>query len=383
MGARWRHLVNDRAEANNTDTFRQALPTAGALHGLLLRANATNGATGGRAVTMMDVVDEIRVRGEGEEPILTLHPTEVEKWFETLFKASPPMVQTEIASGVQEYVYPLYFGRSLYDREYFLPLDRFKNVDVELDFSPAIAADGGFATGSVTLDLMALITPHKEVLPYRGTLSTRRIREFTSVAAGEETVPMPDNALLRAVGVYAYEEAVADGVDLTRVRFEDEPEAKPYLDADWEDFINLNYAQFGCKIAHEWRIFAQNDDLLLTRIGEILWFDVIPFETSDVTADTFLISTFDAITGDQLTLDASIADVTAGAETHIARAADDDYYVRVGGKSPTYFGLWPHMYPDEEGGYLDVKKEGGVNCVLTQGGAGATVRVSIQELKKY
>jgi len=379
----WRHYVNDEAQTNDDATWKKELPNRGALHAILLKAQCTNGSTSGHGVTILDAVDEIEVKGDGSEILFSLYPTEHEKWYETLFGKALQAVQTEVASGVQEMVFPIIFGKKLYDPKHWLPLSRFKDVSIEVKYSPSISADGGFATGTMTFDLMLLMSLEEAGLGYEGTLVTRRIKSYTTAASGEEEIELPDNAIIRAIGNYVYEAGVADGTDVTKVELEDKATGVSLFEADWDDFIHLNRELFGSMIRHSWHAFLQDNDTLDTRIGEILEYALSVNETPDPTADTFLVDMVDAISGDRLTFACAQADITAGAEDLTAYATDHDVYVTVKGKSPSYFGLIPFTYQDDPSGWLNTGQYGKLTVIHTQGGAGGNAYVSIQEYRRY
>lgn len=383
MTARWRHLLNDAIQSSDDAVFPLTLPNRGKLHALVIKVQCTNGATAGRGVTIMDALDDIQILGDGSEVLYSLIPEETEKWHETLFGRELQLVQAEGAAAVQEGVFPLYFGRKIYDPELYLPLDRFTDVELRLSFSPTISATVGFATGTFTIDIMALITPHELPLAYLGTLVTRRVKQFTSAASGDDQTELFDNTIYRAVGIYAYEAAIADGVDITRVRFEDTADGVVLGDWDWDDFIHMNNLLFGSEIAHRFRLFATDNDVLDTRISEILGYSLEINENEEFAADMTLQYFIDTIAGDRITLAGGIIDIVSGSEALTVDAADRDLLLTVNGKSPSGFGLIPYMYDDSPAGYLKSADWGQLEVILTQGGAGGDVRISIQELRQF
>ena len=383
MTARWRHLLNDNVQSSDDAIFTLDLPVQGKLHALLIKAQCTNGATAGRGVTILDALDDIQILGDGSEVLHSLIPEEIEKWYETLQGQGLSLVQTEAAAGVQEGVFPIYFGRKPYDPAMYLPLDRFQNVQLRLSFSPVISATVGFATGTMTFDVMALITPNATPLPYLGSLITRRIRQFTSAASGEEPTDLFDNSLYRAIGIYVYEAAIVDGVDITRVRLEDTAEGVTLLDADWDDFIHLNRDLFGAEITHYFDTFTNDADDLDTRINEILGAEIDIVAAIELVADMALYNHLTAIAGDRVSIGAAILDIVAGSEALTLDTTQRQRLVNVRGKSPSGFGLIPYMYNDAPEGYLNSADYGQLTATLTQGAAGADVRVSVQELKQF
>ena len=383
MSARWRHLLNDGVQTSDDAVFTLTLPNRGKLHALLVKVQCTNGATSGRGVTILDALDDIQILGDGSEVLYSLIPEETEKWHETLFGKELSMVQTEAAAGVQEGVFPLYFGRQLYDSEIYLPLDRFTDVEVRLSFSPNIDATVGFATGTFTIDVQALITPDNVPLAYLGTFVLRRIKQFTSAASGDDQTEIFDNTIIRAIGIYGYEAAIAEGVDLTRVRFEDTAEGIVLADWDWDDFIHFNREMFGAEITHYFDTLTNDADTLDTRINEILGASIDIIVAIELVADMALYNHLTAIAGDRVSIGAAILDIVAGSEALTLDTTIRQRLITVRGKSPSGFGLIPYMYDDSPAGYLNTADWGQLEVILTQGGAGADVRLSIQELRQF
>lgn len=383
MTIKWMHYINDEAQSSNAATWRLSLPNRGNLHSMLLKCACTNGATGGRAVSILDVIDKVEIIADGSEVIYSLEPTEIEKWYETIVGKALQGKQSEAANAVQHVTFPIMFGRWLYDPEYFLPLEKFKDVKLEITFSPSIAADGGFATGTTTFDLMLLTSFSEPGVSYKATLKHRQIKAFTSVASGDEEVELPDDIDIRNIGIYAYETAVADGTDITKVVLEDKASGEKLYDADWPNLIDISRELHGADIVHNIELFALDNDTIATRLGEIQGWSVhgtIP----DVDAtDIFYLTKFDAIAGDRLTLCYMKGTIVAAGESLATQAIDGQIFVQVWGKSPSYFGVIPYDYADVPGSYLDTAKYGKPTVILTQGGADAAVKVSVQEVKVY
>ena len=383
MSARWRHLLNDGVQTSDDAVFTLTLPNRGKLHALMIKVQCTNGSTAGRGVTILDALDDIQILGDGSEVLYSLIPEETEKWYEALFGRELQLVQTEAANGVQEGVFPVYFGRKLYDAEMYLPLDRFTDVELRLSFSPTISGTVGFATGTFTIDVQALITPENIPLAYLGSLVTRRVKQFTSAASGEDRTELFDNTVYRAIGVYGYEAAIAEGVDITRVRFEDTAEGTVLGDWDWDDFLHMNRYLFGSEIVHQFDVFLQDTNVLDTRLNEILDVSIQLIQAIEAVADMTIYNLITTIAGDRITVGQAILDLVAGSEAVTLDTTDRQSLVSVRGKSPSGFGLIPYMYNDRPEGYLNSADFGQLEVILTQGAAGADVRNSIQELRQF
>lgn len=383
MSMRLRHLVNDEIEASDASTFSTLLPETGYLHALFVTVKATNGATGGRAACPLDIADIVRVIANGEERIFELTPRELEKWTETCLGIPLEMIQDERAATVQSVVFPILFGRWFDDTDYFLPLSKVKSPKLEITYSPTIAADGGFATGTTTFNVTALWSPETDKLAYKGTLTTRTIKAFTSLASGDDPTDINVTDPIRAISVYAYEPATEDGTDITRVRLAANTGEYDLFACDWQDFLDINRYKHYADIQHSFMAFWQDNDVLLTRIGRIRHISSTVFADDDQAGDIFPIRQYDNITGDQIRLVASVGDITAGSETYVTDNADKPTLVKVTGNAPSYFGLIDYLAPDYGAGYLDPTEYSKLQLILTQGGAGADVRVGLQCLHQY
>ncbi len=383
MTVKWMHYINDEAQSSDAATWRKSLPNRGSLHSILLRCACTNGATGGRAVSIFSAIDKIEIIADGSEVIYSLEPTEIEKWYEALQGRALQGKQSEAAAAVQHAAFPLMFGRWLFDPEYFLPLEKFKDVKLEVTYSPTIAADGGFATGTTTFDVMLLQSFAEPGVAYKGTLKCRQLKAFTSLASGDDETELPDGIDIRNIGIYAYETAVADGTDITKVILEDKASGEKLFESDWPQLMDLSRELHGASIIHDFELFALDNDTLATRMGEIQGWS-IEATIPDVDAtDIFYLAKFDAIAGDRLTLCYMKGTIVAAGESLATQATDGQIFVRVWGKSPSYFGLIPYDYMDVPGTYLKTSSYGKPTVVLSQGGADAAVKVSVQELKFY
>lgn len=380
---RMRHLANDEVQSSDNSTYSLRLPVTGFIHTLYVTASITNGATSGRGVNIFSAIDEIRVVGDGDERMFTLTPAELEKWYETQWGMGLSMVETQVADGVQSAVFPILFGRFFYDANFFLPLGRIKNPRLEIVYSPSIAADAGFATGTTTFDVVALWTPEQDRLNYAGTIVTRTVEAFTSVASGDNTTDIDILDPIRAVGVYAYEASVEDGTDVTRVRLEANSGEFDIWQGDWKNLIAYNKSLFWGRVVHNAHLLLTNNETWNCRLGNVKQFSIEVLETTDLADDSFQLFRVDAITGDLLTFDGADVDITADSEVITATSADSDLYVSVEGDSPSYFGLLPFYMNDEPGSYLNPREFDKLRLILTQGGAGATVRNSIQFVKTY
>lgn len=379
----WRHLENDAVQSSDNTTYKFDLPKQGQLHALLLKLSMTNGATAGRNVDMLDVVDNIEIKGKGNETLYSLVPNVVEKLYEAMRGQAMTMINTEAASAVQTVVIPIWFGRAMFDPNYWLPLAAVAIAQLQIAYSPNIAADGGFATGTFTVDIMALMSDQGDVGNYLGTLVTKEIRNFTTAASGDEATQVSDPFPHRYVGVYCYENQVADGVDVTRVRLTTKDRSHTPFDFDWDNFVYTTRSMFGAIIEHAWQLFAQDNDVLDTRQGDIMFHSVTVETSNNATTDVSVWSHIDTITGDRVTLDSFTLDNTAGGEDNVIDTTDRVLKVLVKSRAPSYFGLIVFSPTDDPADYFNPDGKEKVEVILTQGGAGGDARIFTQTVRRF
>ena len=383
MKERTIHLVNAEAQTNNAGTYRKRLPAVGSLHALLVTMTMTNGSTGGHTVDMLDVIDEIRVTSARQNPIFSLSSEELVKWWETENGEAVIHDADESADAVQTIMLPILFGRTFIDKEVYLPLGRFGSVDLEIDFSPTIAADLGFATGTFTVDIIAIMTPQEVSLPYQHTFITRRLEAFTTVASGEHRVPLPEDALIRKIGVYCYENAVEDGVNVSRLQLVMQDGSTTLYDADWLEFMWAQ-SMYGAKpIVHKAKLLAQDNDVWNCGLANVKGYSLEQLVAIEVGTDTLVMTAVDAIAGDRLTLDMALTN-TATTTTPVSQHTTDiALFIQAWADVPGFFGFIPFFFPDDLSGYLDLRGSGGAEVIYTQGGAGGSLQTSIQEIKSF
>lgn len=378
-----RHLFNDAGNSSDNTTHRVELPKEGALHALFLKFRMTNGATAGRGVSMFDVIDQIRVLGETSTYAINITPRELEKWWETEMGYAWHNVWTEAAGAVQELVVPIYFGRKQYDRDIWFPLSKFSYPLIEVDYSPPISATVGFATGTFTCDVAAMISPASEVNAYQGTLTKRTVKAFTSLASGDDPTTLSLKGKLRALGIYAYENNTEDGLNITRVVLRRKSGGAPLYEGDWDNLLQYNQARFDPHIRHSARLLAQDNGVLDTRIGNLKGWNISPFFTVDKTADTEPVYLIDTISGDRVTLDGTLQTAAAGGALEAADTTDRALYTDFWADTPSFFGLIPFFHSDTPDEYIAPDDTKDWELVLTQGNAGADTRISVNELVKW
>jgi len=263
-----------------------------------------------------------------------------------------------------------------------LPLNRFNDLKLRVQFSPVISATVGFATGTFTLDVLGLISPETPPV-YMGTLVTRNINNFTSAASGDDTTELHLGQVLRDVNIYAYEAAIADGVDITDVELRADDGGFSYFNNNWNELIDLNALWYESDIEHNILTFMNDNDTLDTRISVPDHFSLGDETAAVVGSNLSEHVAVDTIAGDRLTFNVSEIDATAGSETHTTQTTRQPVAVNVGKKEPSYNVLLPFDWSDDPNTWLNTRELSRLQLLLTQGAAGADTRVSTCEVHQF
>jgi len=376
-----RTILDNEVQSSDSATKIVKLPLSNYLHTLFVKVKCTNGATSGRGLDMSDVVDKIEVVANGSDVIYSMIPAEIKRWNLWNMGVNIPEIRNEGVSAVQEATYPIYFGRGPVDPDYFLPCARLADLELRVTYSPTIAATS-FATGTTTIAVHGLYAMGAPLGDYRGTLSHKTIKAFTSAASGDEQILIPRGNLLRQLQVYCYEAAIADGTDITRVKFELNSGERVMYDLAWNDLSIINQQENW--VVHEEHILGLMADTntLDTDVARIVNVHLHTRAAQSAGNDTFDVVNVTTIAGDRLTLVANTADITAGAETFVTEATAQliDFYVKGLGLSHA---VVLDFTKAGESQLLNTSEADEVKLTLTQGGADAAVRVSTQEVRVF
>lgn len=375
-----RVIQSPTSEASNAQTKVVKLPRSGALSGLMLRASMTNGATSGRAVKMLDVIDTVEVVADGSKPIISLNSDELLRWQRYWTKSFNHLVVTEAAAGVQRWFMPLLFGRYLGDPQYWLPLSNFSDLELRVAYSPTIAADSGFATGTFELEVMGWIQDSGTPSQFSGFFRTLNKYNNSTAASGDLQIELPRGKPYRAVMVYAHESGVAMHTDLSRVQLILNDGAITYLDALTFDLVRENHYMLGLKPEYQGQHLSQGAETMETLLdyieGVVITEGAVATIGTTETPHTFITT----LTGGLITPQGVLKDGDATQGADIAENADHAKYVFAKG-----IGLGKAVVIDFEdyinqGTPWNSEQFSKINLILTQAGADAQLRVSLSEL---
>ena len=374
----WRVLLAGEVQSSDDATKILKLPLSNVLHTLWLKTEITNGSTSAQDLDITDVIDKVEVIANGSEVIVSLNATDLELLGLLALGHWVPEIANEAGGATQMAMYPILFGRDIFDPNYWLPCSKFADLELKIQYSPSISATA-FATGTTTFTVVGLMTMGGDPGAYKGTLKTSTVYSFTTAASGDEVIDLPKRNLYRRILVSCYEAGVADGTDITHVKLDVNNGERVYIDMDWDDLKELNHALFPLFPERNIHLFRSDTDTVDTRIAPIQTALLTVYEDVDITNDTFILDRIDTVAGDRVTINSSQADITSGSEDLTAYTTDHDMFLRVVGRGLPNAVVIPFDVVSPEG-WFDSSAWDQVQLTLTQGGAGGAARVILQEV---
>ena len=384
MNGKWlypnRVLLANEVQSSDAATKIVKLPLSNYLHTLYVKVQCTNGATSAKDQDISDVVDLIEVVANGSDVLVSLTPQEIKRWSLWLTGCNIPQVRNERAGAVQEMVFPLFFGRSAYDPNFYLRCNALSDLELKITYSPTIAVTS-FATGTTTIGVFACMTMGQaQPGDYFGTLTHKTLRAFTSAASGDEQVLIPRGNLLRQLMVYAYEVGVEPASNITNIKFDVNNDEQVRANINWNDLNNINTFDNWIEHVENIAAFTDNGDTIGTDVARIVHISSHLQAAFSDANDTFELSRITSIAGDQITVGQVAADITAGAETLANDATSRDHLISVRGLGLSHAVVLDFAKSGETG-LLNTSEFDQVRLTLTNGNAGAAVRVSTEEVR--
>lgn len=374
-----RVILDNEVQASDNAIKIVKIPLTNFIHTLYIKAKCTNGATSARNQSMEDVIDKIELIANGADVLFSMTPQEIKRWSLEQTGLNIPQVRTEIAGQVQEAVYPIMFGRSPFDPNYYLPAAKLTDLELRITYSPTIAATS-FVTGTTTIGVFALMSMGAQPGDYYGTLAHKTVRSFTSLAAGDDQTLIPRGNNLRKLMVYAYEAATEPEANISRVKFDLNNGERQLFDINWIDLQEIN--KYNNWIVHEENIraFIADTNTLDTKVSKITKALCGVGVVATVATDKIEFRRVVLIAGDRLTFEAEEADLTNAATSLAAQAVGKLTYVSVTGEGLSHAVVLDFSLAGESS-ILNTSQYDQVRLVLTQGNAGADVRISTQEVR--
>lgn len=381
--AKWnfpaRVLLANEVQSSDAATKIVKLPLSNYLHTLYVKVQCTNGATSTLDQDISDVVDLIEVVANGSDVLVSLTAQDIKRWSLWQTGCNIPQSRNERPGAVQEMVFPILFGRYPYDPNFYLRCASLTDLELKITYSPTIAATA-FVTGTTTIGVFANMTMGEAPGQYLGTLTHKLLRAFTSAASGDEQTLIPRGNLLRQLMVFAYEAAIEEGVDITNVKFDLNNDEQVRFNVGWLDLNNIN--KFDNWVVHQENIMALTTDAQTkdTDVARIKSVAVSSQAAMSDANDTFELTKVTTIAGDRITIDQKAADITAGAETFATETTLRNTFISVEGEGLSH-AVVLDFSKFGESELLNTSQFDQVRLTLTQGGAGAAVRILSEEVR--
>lgn len=334
---------------------------------LYVNLRGTNGATSNKASPASHCITKIELV-DGGETLWSMHGITQRGLIAHLMGVTPHSKISEIASDSQYDTVPIMFGRHWYDEEFGFNPNAFLNPQLKVTWNlAAVNAVGatGFVTGSGRLTAQlhladGMAAPSK-------MLVNKEYEDFTSAASGDYVSELARDRVWRAMYVRAYEAGVALNSTLTNLKL---------------DFDGGKYIPFDMSIPKIWRI-------MLSRFGNV--FSEVLAQADNATAFENWMAFSEA--GQ---ISARSAGIIVGAN-NFDNSQTMPYIENDAGAAQTGEGVWcrirgtslentvvfPFGHLEKPETWLNPSEYRNAKLYLTQGNAGANVKVGLQEVYEY
>ena len=238
-------IMSREAQTSDTALFRKDLPKSGAYSALDIGIRLTNGATSSINLDLLDVLKHISLVCNGNDYRWHISGQDFFRHYWMKHGRPMPYNWTEAASGVKECWFRMEFGRFLGDPMFGLNLDRFNNVQLQIDYDCTLLGAVGvttFTTGTFTVTLIAHQFPYSQRPAFRGMMGLREFWNGTSAASGDEVENMPSANPIVGVGIAAREDNIAEATDVTDILIGKDNFATRWVDGKWYNFQALQCA---------------------------------------------------------------------------------------------------------------------------------------------
>lgn len=319
------------------------------------------GATGRSCIPYQ--IDEIAIV-DGSEVIASMNGAEAFAMY-CFDHGKPPFIWEQELAGMSQYwCIPITFGRHLWDPEWIFDPTRFRNPQIRISFSTLIAA-AEYATLTTQISVWAKVM--EEGANPRGYLMNKELKEFASLASGQEITYLPTDFPHRKLMIRSYGKCAQMNDAITRLKLsQDEDKWIPW-DLNSHDFIFLMRDWFPEYHFHM-KKFVDNAEEREHYGGTYAHLKAVAG-----TDDTIL-----ALRGGASNC---VQFLTEGA----AGSARDDVEAWLDTWTRTPFDCYCYPFGDQDDAedWLQVRDMGNLRLILTQGGTGQTIEVVVQQAHPY
>jgi hypothetical protein len=237
-------ISNRDTQTSDTAVYRKDLPRVGSVSAIDVGIRVTNGSTKSEDKDLLEAIKKISLVADGNNYLVHVSGPELFRHHWLKFGSPLPHHWTEEGSGVRECWFRLPFGRYLGDPEVGLMLDRFANVQLQIDYDlpTAYGAAGSttFTTGTFTPTVIMHQFPMASRPSFRYLLGLREIWSGTSSSSGELIQDLPSVSPIAAIDVFALKDATAEGSVITDVRVGKDNFTTQWVNQKWYNLQYLN-----------------------------------------------------------------------------------------------------------------------------------------------
>jgi len=275
-------VIDGVTETSNNQTKKIKLPTSNFIGNINLRLGATvlNAGDDETATAyLIDQIKRIKVVGNGANTILDLTPKELRNIMEPTLGAMPAQNLTDKNDEIAWIDFPICMGRDMWDEDYILPAQLFKNLNLEVEYNLSDIVEPGWDTGSMKfwVDVDEFISPKD---PMSAKIIKRTEVETGTTKAGSIDVSMPLGGTYRRIMTILEDDDAEEGVDITNLQFRINNGAEIPTTVEWINLQNQNKHEFNMPYASlSAKIIRQDAQTILTELGSINAYSLMP-ETS-------------------------------------------------------------------------------------------------------
>jgi hypothetical protein len=335
--------------------------------GFYVQLRATNGATSNDASPLHKCISKIEFVDGGNT--LWSMPGLLQRGFVAhLTKVTPHGKISEIGGDSQYSNIPIYFGRHKYDMLYAFNPQAFLNPQLKITYNLATVNAVG-ATGFVTATGRLTVHAHvmEDVPAPVGMLVNKEYESFTTAASGDYVSELPVDRVWRALIVRAYESGVALNTSLSNLKLSFDAGKYIPFDMSIPKFWRMMVSEFGVINSEG---LAQVDDAAAFQnwLAHVIGGNVNGRTASHiVTADN----------GDNSQTTVNIQDDAGSTQT------DAGVFWSYRGTSLENCVVHPFGVLGDPDTWLRASEFRNGKLYLTQGNAGATANVALQEVFNY
>jgi hypothetical protein len=353
----WRfEYVRENVAMTLGGTYKLDLPKHGQLCGLFFRLSGTDvsglGATGGKW-RLIDYISKIAVIGDGATVIKSLTGYQVQGLAYLDQGVLPQGSWRNYAANTQLEHMLINFGHYLYDPDFGLNLERFNNVELQIDNN----ATAGGATNLADLTVSVLAIYKEEGGVYPAYFRTEEWRAWTTVQAQTVYNDLPLEGKLRRVVLQAIPGLDGSNLENTNmsnlmydIEFLMDTGRTRVLKGGINDIMRLNHLDIGKPVIVGGTIYQNADVGVDMSLGYIYGRANGAGSLSGAVATTFS------------TIEASRTSFTQKFESH---NADNPHELLVLGLAPYEMLSLPFINPFDPGNFIDLRSRATVALNIT------------------